>query len=92
MTCCATGFGDVSHESELWTESFSLHRENLRAARNRMYKCFRFLGCLGLASVCNVSHGTPYPSPGEVRSYLRSQGGTGTTVTKAFKSVYYSED
>ena len=48
-----------------------------------MNKCFRFLSYLGLASVCNVLYGTPYPSLNEIRVYLNSK-----VVTKAFEDVY----
>lgn len=53
-----------------------------------MYKCFRFLGCLGLASVCTALYGAPYPSLDDVYSHLCSKVETDEVITGAFKSAY----
>ena len=53
-----------------------------------MYKCFRFLGCLGLASVCTALYGAPYPSLNDVYSHLCSKVETDEVITGAFKSAY----
>ena len=55
-----------------------------------MYKCFRFLSCLGLASACTASYGTPYPSLENIESNLKlnAKEGFGVVVEKVFKDVY----
>ena len=55
-----------------------------------MYKCFRFLSCLGLASACTASYGTPYPSLEDIESNLNlnEKEGFGAVVEKVFKDVY----
>ena len=51
-----------------------------------MGKCFRFLSCLGLASVCTASYGTPYPSLEDIRQHFSSPG-THAMFVKTFKEV-----
>ena len=55
-----------------------------------MSKYFRFLSYLGLASVCNVSYGTPYPSLQDIRSNLNlnAKEGFEAVVERVFKDVY----
>ncbi len=55
-----------------------------------MGKCFRFLSCLGLASVCTASYGTPYPSLEDIESNLNlnEKEGFGAVVKQVFKDVY----
>lgn len=51
-----------------------------------MSKCFRFLGCLGLVSVCNVSYGV-YPPVKEALRQLCGEKGLDSTFKRAFWEV-----
>jgi len=51
-----------------------------------MGKCFRFLSCLGLASVCTASYGTPYPSLEDIQQHFSSLG-THAMFVEAFEEV-----
>ncbi len=51
-----------------------------------MGKCFCFLGCLGLASICNVSYGA-YPSAKDVLRQLCGKKGLDSTFKQAFGTV-----
>ena len=55
-----------------------------------MGKCFRFLSCLGLASVCTTSYGMPYPSFEDIESNLNlnAKEGFEAVVEGVFKDVY----
>ena len=69
--------------------NFSLHRKNLLSSSSRMSKCFRFLSYLGLASVCNVSYGMPYPSLQDIELHLNPDGQSGSEafIKNAFRDV-----